>query len=252
MDPGSAALRALAGATIGVQPGNPRLSANPTSCVNMTGDVSESDVPGMKSSSVQKERPRADGILEAAFELFSSKGYADVSMKEIARKTNTTYSLIYYYYKNKDDIFYSSIRYAIKIATESYRNAEMEDSDPVSAINKWLDLNIELAEPLKRLCRIMLENSDRRQNAPSVEKDITYFYRFERRLLTDSIRRGIGQGVFHCDNPDDLAAFVSTGIDGIFYGALVRPDMNIERSINSLRSNLWTLLNFEEAPDRHT
>ncbi len=193
------------------------------------------------------EPQKADEILEVAFELFSSKDYADVSMKEIARRTNSSHSLIYYYYKNKDEIFYSSVRYAIKKATKAYTDVNIVEFDPRQAIDKWLDINVKYSDSLKRLCKIMLEHSDRREGSPTVEKDIRYFYKFETTLLADSIRRGVKDGVFRCDDPEQFAAFISTGIDGIYYGVLTRPGYNIRKSVETLRRSIWVLLECEPA-----
>ncbi len=203
----------------------------------------------MKPNGKRDAREKADEILEVAFELFSSKSYADVSMKDIAHKAGSSYSLVYYYYNSKDEIFYSSVRYAIKKAIQTYSDINIVEIDPVLAINKWLDVNIKLSESLKRLCKIMLEHSDRRSGSPTVEKDIKYFYKFEKTLLADSLRRGVQARMFVCDDPDDFAAFISSGIDGIYYGALTRPGFNIRKAIERLRSNVWVLLRHEGAMD---
>ena len=93
----------------------------------------------------------------------------------------------------------------------------------------------------------MLEHSDRRSGSPTVEKDIRYFYKFETTLLADSIRRGVKEGKFICDEPEEFAAFISSGIDGIYYGALTRPGFNIRKAVERLRRNVWILLGSESA-----
>lgn len=196
----------------------------------------------MKTKVRRIRREKATEILDVAFKLFSTKDYADVSMKEIADKSNSSYSLVYYYYESKDDIFYSSVRYAIEAAEKAYDEICKSDMDPVEAINRWLDINIEQSDALKRICKIMLEHSDRRTASPTLEKEIVYFYEFERGLLARSIQKGVDAGVFVCSNPQELAAFISTGIDGVYYGALTRPGHDIRRSIENLRLNIWQLL----------
>ena len=190
----------------------------------------------------------ADEILEVAFDLFSKKDYSDVSMKEIAKQAGTSYSLVYYYYANKEEIFHSSVQYAIIKAETTYKRYITKKLDPVELINRWLDINIKLSGPLKRLCKIMLEHSDRKAGSPpTVEKNIRYFYKFERGLLSNSISQGVDAGLFKCSDPDELAAFISTGIDGIYYGALTRPGFSIKKSIEILRRNIWVLLAYRGA-----
>lgn len=199
----------------------------------------------MMSGQARKRNPTAAALLEVALELFSTKGYAEVTMQEIAQRSNTTYSLMYYHYKNKEDLFHAAVSYSIDQAIENYNKLKEKHGSPVDLINDWLENNIKYSESLKRVVKIMFEFSEKRDGSPSVASDIEYFYKFERKLLADGIRLGVEQGTFKCKSPDDTAAFVSAHIDGIFYGALVRPEMDIEAAMHELRSVLWRLLKFE-------
>lgn len=201
----------------------------------------------MKPVQAKKKRnAKADALLEVALELFSTKGYAEVTVQEIAQHAKTTYSLTYYYYKNKEDLFHAAVSYAIDQAIENYRKVSGNQASPIGMIDEWLENNIRYSVPLKRVVKIMLEFSDKRDGSPSVAENIRYFYEVERKLLADGIRLGVEQGTLRCSSPDDIAAFVSTHIDGIFYGALVRPEMNIEAAMGALRSVLWKLLDYRD------
>ncbi len=48
---------------------------------------------------------RGKNIIEAALKVFSSKGYADTRMADIAREAGMSYGLIYHYYENKEKLF---------------------------------------------------------------------------------------------------------------------------------------------------
>lgn len=212
----------------------------------------------MTNGQARKRNSRSDALLEVALELFSMKGYAEVTMQEIAQRSNTTYSLMYYYYKNKEDLFHAAVSSSIDRTIQNYNSLKEKHDSPVDLINDWLENNIRYSESLKRVVKIMFEFSEKREGSPSVASDIEYFYMFERKLLADGIRLGVEQGVFTCKSPDDTAAFVSAHIDGIFYGALVRPELDIELAMHELRAVLWRLLEFrhetegrvEEASER--
>ncbi len=47
----------------------------------------------------------ATKILEVAFRLFSQKGFANVSIRDICKETGTTAPVIYYYFGNKKGLF---------------------------------------------------------------------------------------------------------------------------------------------------
>lgn len=203
---------------------------------------------GMPSQS-RKTSPRAVAVLEVAFELFSTRSYAEVTMQDIALGADLTYSLLYYYYKNKEDLFHASVSYSIQKAIENYEQLRRQDKAPVDEINNWLDNNIQLAEPLKRLVKIMMEFSDKRDGSPSVAQEIDYFYEYERDLLCKSIRAGVDQGVFTCESPEGAALFVSTYIDGIFYRASLRSTMDIEAPMHELKRMLWRWLEYTPASE---
>lgn len=197
-----------------------------------------------------KRNATADALLEVALELFSTRGYADVTIQEIAQRTNTTYSLTYYYFKNKEELFHAAVAYSIDQAIENYKQLKERHSSPVELIDDWFASNIAYAESLKRAVKIMFEFSEKRDGSPSVASYVEYFYEFERSLLADCLRRGAEQGIFECESPEATAAFVSTHIDGIFHGALVRPGLDIEAAMSELKTVLWQLLKFEPSTHR--
>jgi AcrR family transcriptional regulator len=192
----------------------------------------------------RRANPRAEAVLEVALEHFSKKGYAEVTMQDIARGAGVTYSLLYYYYKNKEDLFHAAVSYSIQKTIENYEKINRPHESPVDAINDWLDHNIQLAEPLKRLVKIMMEFSDRRDGSPSVAQEVDTFYQYEQDLLCKSIRAGVQQGIFTCASPEGVALFVSTYIDGIFYRASLRPQMDIEAAMLELKRMLWHWLDY--------
>jgi hypothetical protein len=53
-------------------------------------------------------------------------------------------------------------------------------------------------------------------------------------------------GIFKCQSPDEMAAFISRNIDGIYYGAIVRRDVSVGASMQKLRKIVWQLLSYED------
>lgn len=149
----------------------------------------------MLSGLPRKPGARADALLEVALDLFSTKGYAEVTMQEIAQRSNTTYSLMYYYFKNKENLFHAAVSYSIDQTIENYNKLRDKHNSPVDLINDWLNNNIKYSESLKRVVKIMLEFSGKRDGSPSVASYVAYFYEFEQMLLADSLRLGVEQGV---------------------------------------------------------
>ena len=58
----------------------------------------------------ERETRMRDAIKKAAFSLMAEKGLDKVSMREIAEKVNVTKPVLYYYFKNKEDLCDSIIK----------------------------------------------------------------------------------------------------------------------------------------------
>jgi TetR/AcrR family transcriptional regulator len=65
-------------------------------------------------SELEKEKRRTD-ILNAAEALFFSKGYENVSMKDISKEVKFSRSTIYLYFENKEELFFAIVLRGIRI-----------------------------------------------------------------------------------------------------------------------------------------
>lgn len=72
---------------------------------NATADGRGSDNPLSKT-----ERGTPRKILDAAIGLVVRNGYANVSMRDVAREAGVSISQISYYYRNKDGLFYAMMK----------------------------------------------------------------------------------------------------------------------------------------------
>jgi AcrR family transcriptional regulator len=78
-------------------------------------------------------------ILEAASRLFSEKGYANVSVRDICRETGTTPPVIYYYFGSKKGLFDEVARKNISMGAFISKLAEAStDSDPIRALESFV------------------------------------------------------------------------------------------------------------------
>ncbi len=191
---------------------------------------------------------RSEIVLEAALELFSREEYKAVTVQRIARSIGITHSLIYYYYRNKENLFHSALVHALDRVMEDIYRIKATHREPVDLMRAYFQMNIEQAEALKRFVRIMFVNahSNTTSSPEIVSEIISDFYALEVGILVESIREGVSQGVFTCEWPDTAARFVSKCLDGIYYGALVRKDTDLAQAMRELEDVTWTLLNYKK------
>ena len=82
----------------------------------------------MMTTVKQKERKRISRsrILDGAVKLFAKEGYANCSTTRIAKEAGVSYGLLYYHFKNKDEILLSIIESGLERLKAGY------DSDKLS------------------------------------------------------------------------------------------------------------------------
>ena len=183
----------------------------------------------------RNEGIRSDALLETALSLFAEEGYREVTIQKIAKRLRIRHSLIYYYFESKEKLFHSALLHALETLMAAYGEVRKRHQHPVDLINDWFRVNVDLEPFLKGLINIMIDHAsnDHKTHAPLRGRYREDFYAFEQATLADSIRQGVKAGIFTCQSPDEMAAFISRNIDGIYYGAIVRRDVAIGASMES-------------------
>jgi len=75
----------------------------------------------VKDRKEREREARRSQILQAALDVFSEKGYEKTTMDEIAERAELSKGILYYYFQNKEDLFYELIaREAEKYYTSAY------------------------------------------------------------------------------------------------------------------------------------
>jgi AcrR family transcriptional regulator len=207
------------------------------------------DGKGLSARSAKARLKRTEGLrseelLEAALRLFSKEGYRDVTIKRIADRLQVRHSLVYYYFDSKERLFQAALLHAIDKVSVHYERVAQVHSDPSRRIEAWFQINIELEPLLKGLINIMIDHSsfETKKRPRFVERGVREFYAIEKRILTESIEKGVQEGVFECSSPSEMAEFISRGIDGVYYGAIVRRDTSIADAMKQLEVHVRSLL----------
>lgn len=110
-----------------------------------------------RSASANKEirKERAKKIRDAALQLFSSKGYHNTSISEVARKAEMSKGLMYNYYDSKEALLQAIV---MELADESYAFAgELEKLEsPRDKILATIEYSIEAMEKRPEEVRMLL------------------------------------------------------------------------------------------------
>ncbi len=102
-------------------------------------------------SEVRRER-----ILESALDVFSSRGYRDAAMDEIATESETSKGGLYFHFPNKQTIFVALLDRMAALLMTRAESAIMAESDPMARIDVALEVVLSTFGSHRRLTRLFL------------------------------------------------------------------------------------------------
>jgi AcrR family transcriptional regulator len=203
---------------------------------------------GQNRSAIATVRSRE--ISDVALRLFAERGFADVTIKDIASRLRINTALIYYYFKNKEDLFRACLEAAVYDAMDTYSAIKGTHTDPVESINGWFYANIKNAKVISNMVKVMVDYGGSSLRLPTVDRLIEHFYEEECWLLARAFDKGAALGIFRPVESSRLARFVSSHLDGIMIAAIIRPEFDVEEAVATLRSLLFDRLGHQPAKAR--
>jgi TetR/AcrR family transcriptional regulator, upper aerobic nicotinate degradation pathway regulator len=183
----------------------------------------------LRSRLLPDERVRH--ILDTALDFFARRPYADVTTRDIATACKVNVALIYYYFKNKEELFHAVIERAIDQAVQRYKLRTHDTSDPIQLLQSWFEVNLELFTSLKKMAQILVAYSTAVPANPGVQALVRKLYRNEQRILYECIREGTKRGAFRKLDARRAAIFISNHLDGLCFVTMTRPRTNMKRLV---------------------
>jgi AcrR family transcriptional regulator len=171
-------------------------------------------MPRSKELSESMRAATNQKILSAAIFLFSEKGFAATSVKEIAEMAGISVGLLYHYYKTKGDVFGELVQTAVAglNEVENFFNGE-----PVFTIKAWAEeiiSDISKGDEFVRFMHILSPTHVADDKFPGrtklIEANITF-----QNSLAGLIERGQGSGAFREGDALGMAQFFLTMVGGM-------------------------------------
>ena len=150
-------------------------------------------------------------IMDAAMLLFMEKGYANTTTQDIVDKVNISRGLLYYHFKNKEDILYCLVeRYSEKLLSDIHVIVYDDDKTAIEKIRAFIDATIISTDNVTAEGTELQKTVDLEENRymldklshKLIEKLTIYFERI--------INQGISEKVFSVKYPSETAEFLMT------------------------------------------
>jgi AcrR family transcriptional regulator len=154
-----------------------------------------------------KNAPKSK-VLKAALSLFSSKGYSETKMAEIARKAGLSVGALYLRYKSKEELCLELIKDQTQDFSERTRN--LPQKDPLKALQTYIELNLDYAFQKRRLLSLFF----REHNLPFMHPLRKNFFRTQYEIIRKILNEGIRSGIFMPSINKDSATMIFASIRG--------------------------------------
>ena len=150
-------------------------------------------------------------IMDASMLLFMEKGYANTTTQDIVDKVNISRGLLYYHFKNKEDILYCLVeRYSEKLLRDIHVIVNDDDKTAIEKIRAFIDATIISTDNVSAEGTELQKTVDLKENRymldklshKLIEKLTIYFERI--------INQGIAEKEFSVKYPSETAEFLMT------------------------------------------
>ncbi|WP_340083985.1 TetR/AcrR family transcriptional regulator [Siminovitchia sp. FSL H7-0308] len=160
---------------------------------------------------VKDPEVRRAEIMEAALHLFVKKGYLKTTTQDIITKANISRGLLYYHFKDKEDILYCLVERYSEPMIERLFKITYDDKSAIEKIRSFIEAT--LIQPNSATPdMIALQNSvDLNQNRYLMDR---FAHKVSEKLTTylgHIMEQGISEGVFHVARPLETASFLING-----------------------------------------
>ena len=150
-------------------------------------------------------------IMNAAMQLFMEKGYTNTTTQDIVDKVNISRGLLYYHFKNKEDILYCLVeQYSEKLLKDIYQITFSKDKSAIEKVRGFIEATIISSE------RISVEGTEL-QNTVDLEENRYIIDKLSHKLIKKLtiyfekiIRQGIEERSFLVQFPLETAEFLMT------------------------------------------
>ncbi len=154
-------------------------------------------------------------ILNVAVNLFAHKGYDAVSVREIAEAAEVTKPVIYYYFKNKRDLYLNLIRESFKESHRIYQNIYKADTSADEKLRELMRTHFQFCIDYPNMVKVLFDTMAGQRN-PADIKMFRKEFRKNFEILEDIFRLGQETGVFSKDVDRDRMVLIFFGAMRIF------------------------------------
>ena len=162
-------------------------------------------------------------LLEGAAELFTQKGYASTTVREIVAAARVTKPVLYYYFRNKEGIYLELMRGSFAKMDDLLAGSQEDRATVTQTVLGFCDRVYSLFMEHVKVARVMYAiYYGPHQGAPFFDFDA--YHRKFREAVRRLIEEGIRKGEFRKGNPEEMAWAIIGAINVAMEVHLTHPE----------------------------
>lgn len=139
-----------------------------------------------------------DIIIKVALRLFSKKGYAATSIRDIASETNLTSSALYYYVESKKHLLLQIIEKGLNKLIMDAKEGVIKFSDPKDQLKELIRVHV-INHGKEQLAALVIDTEYRSLDGDD-RQQIRVLRKEYEEIWQEVLRQGQKEGVFNCQD----------------------------------------------------
>lgn len=151
-------------------------------------------------------------LIRATFVEVSEKGFAEVTLEDIARRADVSKGVLLYYFRSKEDLFLAAFKHSILALRDRLRQAVAAAPNPVEKIRAVVRTTFVSAQANRKFYQAYLDLLSMGTRQEAFKQLNARFYEGCLAMDVEILEEGVRQGVFH---PHADAAVLRAIVDGL-------------------------------------
>jgi AcrR family transcriptional regulator len=200
----------------------------------------------MSSRVPEREGERRLALVKAAFREVAEKGFAEVTLDDIARRAGVSKGVTLYYFSSKEDLFRRLFAWLVDSIHARMRDAVSSAAAPTEKIHELVAITFPSPSKNRAFFRAFVDFCGLAARRDAFRDVMERFYRGCREIDVEIVRDGMRRGDFGVTDADAAASTMRAIFDGLMMQWLAEADL--EASFNGYRDRCeLELLRYLEA-----
>lgn len=176
-------------------------------------------------------------IIKSAAKVFSQYGYKKTRMEDVAKTVGRGKSSLYYYFKNKDEVFKAVVEYEANILKYELIDSVAMGSDSLGKIKNYLLTRMKVYKRVDNFYKVL--NYESLSHLTFVEDIRRAYAKQEITLLSSILSEGFEKKQINIKEPNLAAMAIVTALKGLETPLFNEPDQPMDERLNQLLEILF-------------